>query len=470
MALDNGRDLTVVAVADRIPVDSPAAGKLLDDERRLGQSTLPQGQKILAAGGAAALTDLQRAMRSALTQVAILVLAGAFLLMLVVCRSLVLPVKAIAMNLMATGAACGLLSWFTGHTVNVLVPLMALTVVFGLSLDYEVFLVHRITEHHRAGAACQEAVVRGLSSTAQPITLAATTMSVVFAGLLVTGRQELRQVGFLVAVAVLLDATVIRLLVVPALMRLLGHRNWWLPSPLARLWPPLPAPPTAPQVPRPGKAADSYTTTAWSHSEEHPHEHHRADTAHLEDLDGSDGRCPHHGHSHRSDCRIRRGTHHRHRGEPTPHSPVLPGRDPTEPPPHLHARAHLEPAHHPHHSNPPPDRMHPPSGPHPQLRSATLALDGTARAGCSGASTPDGSARITWYNAQGHHAGTSTVQSTPRFVNSYNPGDALLSGRVTQGPLRGTRMTGTATPTSDVSGCAVQGLRTLYATGTLKFQ
>ncbi|WP_030303447.1 MMPL family transporter [Streptomyces katrae] len=274
VALDNGRDLTVVAVADRIPVDSPAAGQLLDDERRLGQSTLTQGQKILAGGGSAALTDLQRAMRSALTQVAILVLAGAFLLMLVVFRSLVLPVKAIAMNLLATGAACGLLSWFTGHTVNVLVPLMALTLVFGLSLDYEVFLVHRITEHYRAGASCQEAVVRGLSSTAQPITLAATTMSVVFAGLLVTGRQELRQVGFLVAVAVLLDATVIRLLVVPALMRLLGHRNWWLPSPLARLWPPLPVLHTTPQVPGqvpgPNKAADSYTTTAWSHSEERP--------------------------------------------------------------------------------------------------------------------------------------------------------------------------------------------------------
>ncbi|WP_030303449.1 hypothetical protein [Streptomyces katrae] len=111
-----------------------------------------------------------------------------------------------------------------------------------------------------------------------------------------------------------------------------------------------------------------------------------------------------------------------------------------------------------------------PNGHHPQLRSATLTLDGTARAGCSGASTPDGSARITWYNAQGHHTGTSTVQSTPRFVSSYNPGDALLSGRVTQGPLHGTRMTGTATPTSDVSGCAAHGLRTLSATGTLKFQ
>ncbi|MFH8574095.1 MMPL family transporter [Streptomyces sp. NPDC017993] len=270
VALDNGRDLTVVAVADRIHVDSPAAGKLLDDERRLGLHTLPQGQKVFAAGQSAALADLQRALRSALAPVVLLVLAGAFLLMLVVFRSLVLPVKAIAMNLMATGASCGLLSWFTGHTINVLVPLMAVTLVFGLSLDYEVFLVHRITEHYRAGATCQEAVVRGLSSTAQPITLAATTMSVVFSGLLLTGRQELRQVGFLVAVAVLLDATVIRLLVVPALMRLLGHRNWWLPSPLARLWPPLPVPATTPHLPGPTKTADPLTSTAWSHSEERP--------------------------------------------------------------------------------------------------------------------------------------------------------------------------------------------------------
>lgn len=270
VALDNGRDLTVVAVADRIPVDSPAAGKLLDDERRLGLTTLPQGQKILAAGGSAALADLQHEMRSALAKVAILVLAGAFLLMLVVFRSLALPVKAIAMNLLATGASCGLLSWFTGDTVNVLVPLMALTLVFGLSLDYEVFLVHRITEHYRAGAACQEAVVRGLSSTAQPITLAAATMSVVFAGLLVTGRQELRQVGFLVAVAVLLDATVIRLLVVPALMRLLGHRNWWLPPPLARLLPPMPtlASFCAPRGPRPGGTEKDPAPTVLSYREE----------------------------------------------------------------------------------------------------------------------------------------------------------------------------------------------------------
>ncbi|MFH8574094.1 hypothetical protein [Streptomyces sp. NPDC017993] len=111
-----------------------------------------------------------------------------------------------------------------------------------------------------------------------------------------------------------------------------------------------------------------------------------------------------------------------------------------------------------------------PNGPHPQLRSATLTLEGTARAGCSGASAPDGSAKITWYDAQGHRAGTSVVQPARRSVTSYNPGDALLGGTVTKGPLHGTRMTGTATPTSDVSGCAVRGLHSLHATGTLKFQ
>ncbi|MFE2068165.1 MMPL family transporter [Streptomyces sp. NPDC059467] len=270
MALDNGRDLTVVAVVDRIPPDRPAAGALLNDLRRLAVRTLPGGQEVLCAGQAATLADLQQAMRSALRQVAVLVLAGTFVLMLVVFRSLLLPVKAITMNLLSTGAAFGLLSWFTGHTANVVVPLMAVTLVFGLSLDYEVFLVHRITEHYRAGTACCEAVARGLSSTAKPITLAATTMAVVFAGLLATGRQELRQMGFLVAVAVLLDATVVRLVVVPALMQLLGHRNWWLPGPLARLLPPMPAPPSAsaPRVPRPGRAEEGLAPTVPSHRKE----------------------------------------------------------------------------------------------------------------------------------------------------------------------------------------------------------
>ncbi|MFG3507090.1 MMPL family transporter [Streptomyces sp. NPDC047821] len=252
IALDNGRDLTVVAVADGIPVDHPEAGTLVDDVHRLAARTLPPGQAVLRGGQSATVADLRHATDRAMWRVALLVLIGAFVLMLVVFRSLLLPVKAIVMNLLSTGAALGLLVVVLGQTVNYGVPLLALTVVFGLSLDYEVFLVHRITELYRKGLTCREAVARGVSSTARPITLAAAVMALVFAGLVTTHRQEIQQLGFLVAVAVLLDATLIRLVVVPALMQLLGHRNWWLPRPLARLWPHPQGQARALPAPRPG--------------------------------------------------------------------------------------------------------------------------------------------------------------------------------------------------------------------------
>ncbi|MFF2625118.1 MMPL family transporter [Kitasatospora griseola] len=231
-ALDNGRNLTVVAVTGRIPVDSPDSPRLNADLRALAARTLPAGRPVLVGGPAATLGDFHRALDRALWQVAAIAVAGTLLLMLVAFRSLLLPFKALAMNALSTAAAYGLLAWSTGHTgstVNLATPLLALTIVFGLSLDYEVFLVHRITAHYRARGDCRRAVSQGLSETALPITLAAATMATVFAGLLATHRQDLQQLGFLVAAAVLLDATLIRLVVVPTLMRLLGRLNWWLP-------------------------------------------------------------------------------------------------------------------------------------------------------------------------------------------------------------------------------------------------
>ncbi|OKJ13934.1 MMPL family transporter [Kitasatospora sp. CB01950] len=231
-ALDNGRNLTVVAVADRIPVDSPDSPRLTADLRALAARSLPADQPVLLGGPAATLGDFHRALDRALWRVAAIAVAGTFLLMLVAFRSLLLPFKALAMNALSTAAAYGLLAWSTRHTdstVNLATPLLALTIVFGLSLDYEVFMVHRITAHYRARGDCRRAVALGLSETALPITLAAATMATVFAGLLITHRQDLQQLGFLVAAAVLLDATLIRLVVVPTLMRLLGHLNWWLP-------------------------------------------------------------------------------------------------------------------------------------------------------------------------------------------------------------------------------------------------
>ncbi|MCS0638606.1 MMPL family transporter [Streptomyces sp. LP05-1] len=240
VALDNGTDLTLVLIGDRVPVDSAGSVRLLREVRSVAARTLPPGQPLYVTGQTATLNDFDIALRAALRQVAAVCAGACFLLMLVAFRSLLIPVKALLMNGLATAAAFGVLAWYTGRTgepVNTAIPVLALTIVFGLSLDYEVFLVHRITAHHRAGAECGTAIVRGLSETARPITLAALTMATVFAGLLTTHRQDFRQMGLLVTVAVLLDATLIRMVLVPTLIRLLGPLNWWLPRPLRRLLP-----------------------------------------------------------------------------------------------------------------------------------------------------------------------------------------------------------------------------------------
>ncbi|MET9444385.1 MMPL family transporter [Streptomyces sp. NPDC006610] len=236
--LDNGRDLTLAVVTDRVPVDTAGSARLVRDIEAAAAHAFPAGQPVHVAGPAAAMADFHATLRAALWQVAGLCAAGALLLMLVAFRSLLIPIKALLMNALATAAAFGLLARFTdltGDRVNVVVPVLALTIVFGLSLDYEVFLVHRITAYYRTHGDHRAAVARGLSETARPITLAAVTMAAVFAALLTTQRQDLRHLGFLVTASVLVDATLIRMVLVPTLMRLFGHLNWWLPPTLRAL-------------------------------------------------------------------------------------------------------------------------------------------------------------------------------------------------------------------------------------------
>ncbi|WET79023.1 MMPL family transporter [Amycolatopsis sp. QT-25] len=242
---DNGDDLTVLIVGHRDPVDSPASAALIHDIRQdLGPRLLPAGQKLYLTGPSAIITDLTGEIVGRFWQVVALVLACSFVLLVVAFRSLVIPLKAIVMNLLTLGATFGLLTAVTGHlsdgAVNALLPVAIFTVVFGLSMDYEVFLVHRIAERYRATGDNEAAVAHGLRHTAQPITLAATVMVVALVGLCFTPRPDLRQLGFAAVTAIVIDVTLIRLVLVPALMRLLGDRNWWLPAPLARLLPPLP--------------------------------------------------------------------------------------------------------------------------------------------------------------------------------------------------------------------------------------
>jgi len=165
-------------------------------------------------------------------------------------RSLLLPLKAILMNLLSIGAAYGVLivvfqwGWLDGiagfHSLgalDTLTPPLVLAVVFGLSMDYEVFLLSRIKERYDAHGDNKRAVAEGLASSASVITSAALIMVCVFSVFVLTGVPSIKQLGLGNAVAIAIDATLVRLILVPAAMELLGDWNWWLPGWLDRLLP-----------------------------------------------------------------------------------------------------------------------------------------------------------------------------------------------------------------------------------------
>jgi len=153
-------------------------------------------------------------------------------------RSIVVPLKAVATNLLTVGATLGLLTvlfeWLGGSDdIAHFVPLFLFAVLFGLSMDYEIFLLSCIRDEHLGGAASDMAISRGLVRSARPITLAALIMVTVFAASAVSDLETFRQLGIGMSLAVLIDATLVRCLLIPAVMALLGERNWWLPARLA---------------------------------------------------------------------------------------------------------------------------------------------------------------------------------------------------------------------------------------------
>ena len=165
-------------------------------------------------------------------------LLAAFLLLLITFRSLVIPVKAILLNLLSVGAAYGVLvAVFQGHDGFIVawLPLFLFVVLFGLSMDYHVFVLSRVREAYDRGLSTEDAVAHGVKSTAGVITSAALVMVGVFALFGTLDSVALRQMGIGLAVAVGLDATIIRGILLPATMKLLGDWNWWLPGKLSWL-------------------------------------------------------------------------------------------------------------------------------------------------------------------------------------------------------------------------------------------
>ncbi len=178
------------------------------------------------------------------------VLGVSFLLLLVVFRSILVPLKAVVMNMVSIGATFGILvavfqwGWLGGWVgidsvgpTEAWAPMMLFPIIFGLSMDYEVFLLSRIREEYDRSGDNASAVAQGLAGTARVITAAAAIMVVVFTALALSPDRSIQLLGAGLALAILIDATVVRLVLVPATMELLGDRNWWMPAWLERLVP-----------------------------------------------------------------------------------------------------------------------------------------------------------------------------------------------------------------------------------------
>jgi RND superfamily putative drug exporter len=242
--LFTGRPMVEIAPDRHVArIEIPAAGTGIDETSRhmldllrdeIVPSTLGTVGGVTAGvdGVTAQTQDFNASLARNTPVVFAFVLAAAFLLLLVTFRSLVIPIKAIALNLLSVGAAYGVLVLvFQGSDGFIVawLPLFLFVVLFGLSMDYHVFVLSRVREAYDRGMSTGDAVAHGITTTAGVITSAALVMVGVFAIFGTLDSVALRQMGVGLAVAVALDATVIRGILLPASMKLLGDRNWWLP-------------------------------------------------------------------------------------------------------------------------------------------------------------------------------------------------------------------------------------------------
>jgi RND superfamily putative drug exporter len=210
------------------------------------------GLHVLIGGVTATQVDFSNALARKLPEFIAVVVILAFLLLMLVFRSLAIPAMASVMNLLSVGAALGVMNavfaWGWGSSiigldgtapVEVFLPVIMFSVLFGLSMDYEVFLVSRIHEQWLRTRDNRIAVTTGQAMTGRVITAAASIMILVFLSFLLNDNIIIQQFGVGLAAAILIDAFVVRTVIVPALMHLLGPRNWWLPRWLDRRLPAL---------------------------------------------------------------------------------------------------------------------------------------------------------------------------------------------------------------------------------------
>ena len=253
--LITGKDGDPTAVMWRVvPTTAPQDQATTELVHTLRDEVLPRAQTgtgldVLVSGFVAVTVDFTSFVSERLVLFFAAVLSLSFLLLMVVFRSLLVPVKAVIMNLLSIGAAYGVLvaifQWGWAKDIfgvepapiAPFMPMMLFAIVFGLSMDYEVFLLSRIREEWVRTGDAKASVADGLAATARVITAAAAIMVFVFGSFLGESMRTVKLFGFGLALAVLLDATVVRMLLVPATMELLGDRNWWLPRWLDRILP-----------------------------------------------------------------------------------------------------------------------------------------------------------------------------------------------------------------------------------------
>src|SRR4051794_20401053 len=238
----------VIAITPRHDPESPAARALVS--RLRADSGAVPGAHVEVGGSTAQVEDFKDLVSGSMWKILLFVLAFSYLVLLVLLRSVLLPLKAVLVNLLSVAAAYGVLvavfQWGWADSllgfhhlgyVNTLTPPFLLAIVFGLSMDYEVFLLTRIRERYDATGDTRRAVGEGLAGSARTISSAALIMVSVFAVFAFTGVPSVKEIGVGLAVAIALDATLVRLVLVPAVMELMGRWNWWLPAPLARVLP-----------------------------------------------------------------------------------------------------------------------------------------------------------------------------------------------------------------------------------------
>jgi RND superfamily putative drug exporter len=244
-----------VAVFSAISKSPPWGDRTVDLVESLRETTIPEALTgsngaAYVGGQTAGYIDLATQISDKLPLMIAIVVGLSFFVLLLAFRSLLVPVKAAAMNLLSVAAAYGVvtavfqLGWGSSligldHSIPIVsfVPLLMFAILFGLSMDYEVFLLTQMREHYKQTGDARQAVIEGLANTGRVITSAAAIMVCVFTSFVLNGNPVVKEFGVGLAVAIAIDATLVRCLLVPAIMVLLGRRAWWLPGWMERLVP-----------------------------------------------------------------------------------------------------------------------------------------------------------------------------------------------------------------------------------------